>query len=227
MKSRSPARRSMLLALAVLVPAAAFASPVLACENHLHQPMFTSAAAEVMDAAAVRDALRGLWIGHSFQVRNVVMATVGGNTAAAEASETAAVANAQALASAIEPFYGTKAKDQLFQLLAGHYGGIKSYLLAAVAKDKAAEGKAIDAITANAEEIAAFLSTANPNLPKDDVLGLLQAHAGHHITQIQQLLDKDYAGELLTWVDMTNHMYVIADALAGAIAKQFPEKIKA
>jgi hypothetical protein len=56
------------------------------------------------------------------------------------------------------------------------------------------------------------------------VLSLLQAHGGHHLSQIQQLKAKQYADEAKTWAEMEVHMYVIADALTGAIAKQFPEK---
>lgn len=186
-----------------------------------------AAFADTPTSSEVDAALRDLWIGHIFYVRDVAVATVAGNAASAKAGEAAVVANAQAIAGSIEPFYGAAAKDALFKLLAGHYGAVKSYLLAAVAKSKSKQEAATKAIMDNAEQIATFLSGANPNLPKDTVLGLLQAHGGHHIAQIQQLVAKDYAAELQTWADMTKHMYVIADALAGAIAKQFPDKFKA
>jgi hypothetical protein len=102
-----------------------------------------------------RAALRDLWVGHAFWVRNVAVATIAKNDAAATAAEQQVVANAKAIAGAIEPFYGAAAKDALFKLLAGHYGAVKAYL---VAGDSAAQGKATDALTANAEEIATFLS---------------------------------------------------------------------
>lgn len=208
---------------------AALAVPVAqACDTKHGTAMLTlAAAADLPSPAAVDAALRDLWIGHAFQVRGVAQASVAGNKAAAEAAEAAVVANAKSIAAAIRPFYGADAEDALFKLLAGHYFGIKAYLTAAIAKDKAGEDGAVQTITSNAGEIATFLSGANPNLPKDDVLGLLQAHAGHHIGQIQQFIAKDYVGELQTWSDMTQHMYVIADALANAIAGQFPEKFKA
>lgn len=174
----------------------------------------------VETGAAVRD----LWVGHIFWVRNVVVATLAKNDAAAKASEQQAVANAKAIAGAIEPFYGASAKDALFKLLAGHYGAIKSYLTATVAADAAAQGKATDALVKNAEEIAVFLSKANPHLPKDTVNGLLQAHGGHHIQQIQELKDGKYEAEARTWEDMKSHMYVISDALTQALAKQFAAK---
>ncbi len=174
-----------------------------------------------VSAAATQDALRDLWIGHVFWVRSVAIATVDGNKPAAKAAEDQVVANAKQIAGAIEPFYGKAASDKLFGQLAGHYGAIKDYL---VATDKAAQDAAWKKIAANAEEIAVFLSGANPNLPKDTLLALLVAHGGHHVQQIKQLRSKDYAGEAQTWQHMTQHMYVIADALTGAIAKQFPAK---
>lgn len=204
------------------------APAALACDMEHHAKLLTLAADDELPTPATASAaLRDLWIGHAFYVRAEVQATIDGNKAAAEAAENATVTNAKAIAAAIRPFYGPDAEETLFKLLAGHYFGVKSYLTAAIAQDKTAEEAALQTITSNAEEIATFLSGANPNLPKDAVLGLLQAHAGHHIGQIQQLIAKDYAGELQTWADMTQHMYVIADALAGAIAKQFPEKFKA
>jgi hypothetical protein len=168
-----------------------------------------------------RAALGDLWVGHAFWVRNVAVATIAKNDAAATAAEQQVVANAKAIAGAIEPFYGAAAKDALFKLLAGHYGAVKAYL---VAGDSAAQGKATDALTANAEEIATFLRKANPHLAKDAVNGLLQAHGGHHIQQIQELKAGKYDAEARTWEDMKEHMYVIADALTQALAKQFAAK---
>ncbi|MFY0099933.1 hypothetical protein ABTQ08_20940, partial [Acinetobacter baumannii] len=87
---------------------------------------------------------------------------------------------------------------------------VRAYLDATVAKDAAKQKDATAKLLANAGEVAVFLSAANPTLPKDAVEGLFQTHGGHHITQIQQLLDKDYAAEAKTWSDMSQHMYVIA-----------------
>ncbi len=191
---------------------------------HVHVVKVATDATKIDGARA---GLRDLWIGHVFWVRNVVKASLSGNDAAQKAAEKQVVANAQAIAAALEPFYGATAKDKFFGLLAGHYGAVKSYLDASLAKDAAKQTVATDALQRNAGEIAAFLSAANPNLPKDTVEGLLAAHGAHHIAQIQQLHAKDYEGEAQTWAAMTQHMYVIADALGGAIAKQFPEKFAA
>ena len=179
---------------------------------------------ETPKVTATRAALRDLWLGHVFWTRNVVVATLAKNAAEAKTAENQVVANAKAIAAAIEPYYGGKAKDGLFDLLAKHYGAVKSYLTATVAKDSAAQNAATQALNTNAEQIAAFLSGANPNLPKNAVLGLLQAHGGHHIGQIQELSAGKFDAEAAIWNDMKDHMYVVADALADALAKQFPNK---
>ena len=169
-------------------------------------------------------ALRDLWLGHIFWVRNVSVAAIDKNDLAIKAAEKQAVANAQAIAASIEPFYGAAAKDKFFKLLAGHYGAVKAYLVAAVAGDVSAQAKATQSLTSNADEIATFLSQANPYLPKDAVQGLLLAHGGHHIQQIQQLRDRNYDAEAKTWEEMKTHVYQIADATADALAKQFTKK---
>ncbi len=170
--------------------------------------------------------MRDLWVGHIFWVRNVVIYTLAGNAAAEQVSEQQVVANAHSIAGAIQPFYGPAATDKLFTLLAGHYGAIKSYLQASIAHDTQKQAEATNALLQNAAQIAVFLSTANPYLPKATLQSLLDTHGAQHIAQIQQLQAGNYAAEAKTWSDMTSHIYVIADALAGAIAKQFPAKFQ-
>lgn len=209
--------------------------PVLvAAALALTLPAFASAATRPTTATAntptklaeARAAQRDLWIGHVFWVRNVVDARFEGDAAKAKAAEQQVVANAHALAGAIEPFYGKAASDKLFGLLAGHWGAISDYLDATRAGKKADQDAASARLVANAGEIATFLGGANPNLPTDALRGLLTAHGAHHMQQIQQFQAKQYEQEAKTWAAMTNHMYVIADALADGIAKQFPDKFR-
>lgn len=212
--------------LSATVFAAAFAAALAApgayaetMQMEMSTPPEGSAKVVATDAA-----VRSLWFNHAFWIRNVVVATLAKRDAEAKVAEGQVVANAHGIADAIKPFYGDKAGDALFELLAGHYGAIRAYLAATAAGDKKAQDKATDDLMANADEIATFLSGANPNLPKGAVQGLMQAHGGHHISQIQQLKAGQYAEEAKTWADMEAHIYVIADALTGAIAKQFPDK---
>lgn len=206
----------------ISILATVFAPVVPALAQHgTHSIAPAPAPAKVNETGA---ALRDLWVDHVFWVRNVVISTFAGNQPAAAAAEQEVVANAKQIAAAIEPYYGKDASEKLFGLLAGHYGAVKQYLEATVAGNKATQDAAFKSLSGNATEIARFLSGANPNFPFDTLNGLLLAHGGHHVQQIQQVQSKQYAQEAQTWEAMKKHMYVIADALAGAIAKQFPKQ---
>lgn len=174
--------------------------------------------------AQTEAALRDLWVGHGFWVRNVVLETLQGNTAAAAAAEKEVFENAKQIAASIEPFYGKEASEKFFSLLGGHYGAIKQYLDATVAGSPAKQEAATKALVANGGEIAAFLSGANPNLPFEMLRSSLMAHGGHHMQQIQQLHNKEYGKEAQTWEAMKAHMYGIAGALTTGLSKQFPAK---
>jgi hypothetical protein len=78
----------------------------------------------------------------------------------------------------------------------------------------------------NADEIAALLSSANPNLPRVTVYGLLLTHAQQHMMSTDATAKKDWTAEAQMWDPMVMHIDTIADALAGAIAKQFPQKFQ-
>ena len=204
----------------VLATVFAPAAPALA-QHETHSLAQAPAPAKVSETGA---ALRDLWVSHIFWVRNVVVSTFAGNQPAAAVAEREVVANAKQIAAAIEPYYGKDASEKLFGLLAGHYGAVKQYLEATVAGSKDRQDPAYKSLSGNASEIARFLSAANPNLPYDTLNGLLLAHGGHHVQQIQEVQRKQYAQEAQTWEAMKRHMYVIADALAGGIAKQFPRQ---
>ena len=168
--------------------------------------------------------MRDLWAGHIFWIRNVVLDNAVNNAAARDAADQEVVANAKEIAQTITPFYGEKASEKLFKLLAGHYGAVKEYSEATVAGNKPGQDAALIHLGTNADEIATFLSGANPHLPKDTVRGLIAAHGAHHVLQITQLSERDYVHEGETWEIMKQHVYVIADALTTALATQFPNK---
>lgn len=206
-------KKSLILSALLLMAA----SPALA-----HEKM--KVVRESPKSVELREALRDLWVGHTFWVRNVALTTRLGEAEAAKVAEENVVKNARAIADAIIPLYGQPAADKLFGLLAGHYGAVKGYMSASYAGNQAGKEAAVEKIKLNASEIASFLSTANPNWPKEMLVSLLYAHGGHHMAQIDAFAAKDYASEAQTWETMKNHMYMIADALAAGIVKQFPKK---
>jgi hypothetical protein len=175
-------------------------------------------------APKLQAAMRSLWHDHVVHTREYALAVHAHDAAKAKAAEDAVVTNAKAIANAVGSFYGKDAGEQMFTLLAGHWAGVKALTQADSTHGTAAETAAMSALATNGGEIAKFLAGANPNLPESAVSSLLAGHVAHHSAQIGEIMAGDMTAEATTWKAMQQHMNVIADALAGAIAKQFPAK---
>ncbi len=172
-------------------------------------------------------ALRDVWVDHIFWVRSVSLAVIESNDAAMQAAEQKTVTNAQAIGVFIEPFYGSAAKNTLSNLLIDHYRWVKVYLAATMSGSVSIQSAAMQSLISNAGEIAVLMSKLNPYLPTDEFHGLLQAHASHHLQQIRELMLGNFMAEVETWEEMKSHVYQIADTIADALAKQFPEQFLA
>ncbi|UQS87995.1 hypothetical protein M5C90_19675 [Pseudomonas chlororaphis subsp. piscium] len=175
-------------------------------------------------ALATRLALRDLWVEHIFWIRSYALANQAADRQQAKVAADQVVDNATKIANSIAPLYGQPAADQLLKLLAGHWGAVKHYSDATVAKDAKGKQAAVAELTSNAKAIAAFLAGANPYLPEATLVNLLSAHGGHHIAQIDEFAAHDDAGEARTWQTMRTHILALADALSAALVKQFPDK---
>ena len=198
-----------------------FAQPA---PSAMMEGMAMQVAATPVAAPKLQAAMRSLWHDHVVHTREYALAVHAHDAAKAKAAEDAVVTNAKALANAVGSFYGKAAGEQMFTLLAGHWAGVKALTQADSTHDKAAETAAMNALATNGGEIAKFLAGANPNLPESAVSSLLAGHVAHHSAQIEEIMAGDMKAEATTWTAMQQHMNVIADALAGAIAKQFPDK---
>jgi hypothetical protein len=205
--------------LSALILAAAFVAATPAMAAPADTAVSAVPAAPKLDAA-----MRSLWHGHAVHTREYALAVHAHDSAAATAAANAVVANARQLADAVGGFYGKPAGARMLDLLAGHWGGVKALTDARAADDSAAENKAMAALQSNAGQIASFLAGANPNLPEQAVMDLMTTHVAHHATQIEQVMAGDMKGEQATWQTIQAHMDMISDALAAAIARQFPAR---
>jgi hypothetical protein len=207
------------LAMTATAPVA-FAQPVAAAAQAASVPPAAPAAPKL------HAALRSLLHGHIVATRDYALAVHAGDRAHAKRAADAAVANAKQIANAVAGFYGKAGGDAFLKLLAGHWGGVEALTDAAHAHDRAAEQKAMQDLATNGTQIAKFLSGANPNLPEETVKGLWMMHVNDHKTQVDEMMSNaPEASQAKAWAEMQRHANTIADALAGGIAKQFPDKV--
>jgi len=187
------------------------------------------AAGEVnpLRVAEMQKTLRDLWLGHIFMIQHVVLFNPSNDPAARDAADKQVLANAKQIANAFIPFYGEARSEKLFALLSGHYAAVKEYSEATIAANTQQQDAALARLGSNAADIDAFFIGVNPNhLTKGTVRGLIEAHGAHHVLQINQYKKKEYAKLEETWPMMRQHVYVIADTLTTALAKQFPDKFQ-
>lgn len=205
--------------------ASAAQTPPAAHPTHSDTSRSASSQSNATPAAPKLQAdMRTLWRGHIDKTRAYAMAVKAGNQRDADAAGNDVVTNAKAISTAVAGFYGDAGGAEMLRLLGGHWGAVKAMTDAEKKGDQAGVRKGLDDGIANAGEIANFLASANPNLPQDTVNGLMVAHVEHHRQQIGQIMAGDTAGEARTRAAMQEHMDTISDALAAAIAKQFPDK---
>ena len=76
----------------------------------------------------------------------------------------------------------------------------------------------------NADEIASFLSGANPNWPKATLTDMLYKHLDFTTAEVVSRGKKDWVADIEAYDKGHDHMLMFADALTDGIVKQFPKK---
>lgn len=147
------------------------------------------------------------------------------NSNALNANLTRLLQNQKDIGTAIVPYYGQAAGDQLTALLTEHINLAVPVLTAARNNDQAALSTAVTNWRKNAKDIADFLSAANPqNWSTSATEPALDHHIDHTIDYSVKILQNDYAGVNTTFEHALNHMLELANTLSEGIAKQFPDK---
>lgn len=135
------------------------------------------------------------------------------------------LANQKDIGTAIVPYFGEAAGDQLTKLLTTHINEAVPVLQAAKAGDQAKLDKALATWNANAKEIADFLSAANPdNWPESATEPMLRTHITQTTAYSVDLLKGDYAKAIKDYDEAEAHMLMLADTLAKGVIAQFPDK---
>jgi len=133
--------------------------------------------------------------------------------------------NQENIGAAIVPYYGQAAGDQLTVLLKGHINGAVPVLQAARDNDEAALTQAIKDWRQNAQDIADFLSAANPQYwEKDHMRTHMDNHISETIAYSVDLLQKNYDKAVIDYDVAYNDMMHFASVLSEGIANQYPAK---
>ena len=169
-----------------------------------------------------QNAMRRLWEDHVIYTRLFIISDVE-NLADKSATADRLLQNQVDIGTAIKPFYGEQAGDQLTALLKQHILLAVAVLDAAKAGDQPALQKASSDWYANANDIAAFLSNANPkNWPLATMQSMMKRHLDLTLQEAVDRLKGNYAADIQDFDAVETHILGMADLLSGGIVDQFP-----
>ena len=192
-----------------------------------HSMSGSMAATSATKAADLRTGLNALLGEHVMLAAAATNAALGGRQAEFEAAAGALDANSQDIARAIGSVYGADAEKAFLPLWRRHIGFFVDYTVGVATKDKTKQDKAVADLVGYTQDFGAFLSSANPNLPKQVVADLVKTHVLtlKDVVDAQAAKDPVKANKALRTA--YSHMHMIADPLAEAIVKQFSSKYAA
>ncbi len=132
--------------------------------------------------------------------------------------------NSNDIADAVGSVYGPDARTKFYAIWKSHIGFFVNYTVAAKSGDQAGMAKAVTDLNGYNDAISDFFSGANPNLPRDAVHQLIATHIGLLKGAVDAYGAKDYAKSFDQEHQANVQIGTIADAISGAIVKQYPAK---
>jgi hypothetical protein len=175
---------------------------------------------------AFHDQMRKLWEDHITWTRLAIV-TFADGSAGFEVTAARLLQNQTDIGDAIKPYFGQAAGDRLTALLHDHITIAVEILQAAKAGDTAAFEAARARWYANANDIADFLSTANPRYwPRAVMRSAMEEHLDQTLTEAGHELGGDYAASVADYEDVHRHILAMADLLSSGIIQRFPARFR-
>ena len=205
-------------------PGTSQASPTRAPSAAPSATAAASAATLTSKSADLRTTLNLQLSEHVYLAGFSVAEALLGNTPGFEGGAAALDQNSVEIGKTIAAAYGPEAEKRFLELWRSHIGMFVAYTQAAAKNDAAGKAKAVADLDGYRKDFDAFLSGANPNLPKGAVADLLNTHVGHVAGAVDGIAAGDFAKGFDSLKAAGDQTQKIADPLAGAISKQFPDK---
>lgn len=181
---------------------------------------------EATKQAGFQDAMRKLWEDHIIWTRVFIISAVADLPDKAAATDRL-LQNQVDIGNAIKPYYGNAAGDKLTTLLKEHITTAAEIVTAAKAGDKAKQDDATKRWFANADQIAGFLSDANPkNWPRGEMQKMMREHLTLTTDEVVARLLGNWAADIAAYDKVHGQILHMADMLSAGIVNQHADKFK-
>lgn len=171
----------------------------------------------------LKEDMQKVWIDHTIWTRSYIVSAISNRADQKDVLERL-LRNQQDIGNVFKPYYGEDAGNTLAELL-------RKYILIAgkiVEAAKAVNQADVDQFQAdwhrNADEIAKFLSSLNPNWSFKTLQNMLNTHLQLITEIVVSCLKGDWKADIAATDKNEIHMLHFADLLTEGIVKQFPEK---
>jgi hypothetical protein len=176
--------------------------------------------------SAFHDQMRKLWEDHVTWTRLAIVTFADGSPGF-DATAARLLQNQSDIGDAIKPYYGDAAGNRLTALLRDHISIAVEILTAARDGNTSAFDAASARWYANANDIADFLSAANPRSWPDSVLRAdMKAHLDQTLSEAAHELHGEYAAGVTDYEAIHLHILMMADTLSAGIVAQFPSRFR-
>ena len=176
--------------------------------------------------ADLQAAMRKLWEDHITWTRLFIVSAAA-NLPDKDVTTNRLLQNQVDIGNAVKPYYGDAAGNQLTTLLKEHITTAAELVTAAKANDTTKLEDAKKRWFANADQIASFLSKANPkNWSNMEMQKMMQDHLNLTTAEVQARLKGDWAADIAAYERVHEQILHMADMLSAGIINQFPEKFK-
>ena len=194
---------------------------MLAAAGVLAQSAATSTTAVPPKAVALRTSMDKLWEDHITWTRMVIVDFAAGLPDLPNA-EARLLRNQVDIGNAIKPYYGRAEGNKLTNLLRQHILEAVPVLQAAKAGDKAKLAASLNAWYANANQIAAFLSKANPhNWPLPMMRAMMRQHLALTTNEAVARLQGNWAADIAAYDQVHAEILHMSAMLSDGIVRQF------
>jgi len=177
-------------------------------------------------ALKLHDGMRKLWADHVSWTRLFIVSALGG-LPDKDATLQRLLKNQQEIGDALKPLYGDDAGTKLTALLRDHISIAGELVGAAAAGDSAKTDDATKRWNANADDLAKFLSKANPQAwPFDAARKMLGDHLALTTEEVKARIAKDWDADIAAYEKIRLQAIEMADMLSDGVRKQFPDKFR-
>lgn len=168
-------------------------------------------------------AMQKAWIDHTIWTRSYIVSAVN-QLPDQQYVLQRLLQNQQEIGDLIKPFYGEEAGNKLAELLREHIMIAGKLVEAAKVNNQAEVEKFQVMWHRNADDIAKFLSDANPNWTFKELQDMLYTHLQLITEIVISCMRGDWKADIAATDKNEIHMIHLADILTEGIVKQFPEK---